>query len=157
MSVLLPNPCHDCSFHSDITVIEYCIKPSTPCSICSQVKHECELRSHKIVTSSCFLHRNLLISMCRLVSSLLILHHSLVGDVGRCDDHSRMTAMAPVVLLVLDHVHLMTPFGDVRTGLEIHGRARGRRRDCAGARPIVGRGSLMLRWWRWRGLDVLLG
>ncbi len=62
--------------------------------------------------------------MCSLVASLLVLHDSLVGDVGRCDNDFRMTTVAPVVFLVLDHVHLVAPFGDVGTGLEVYRRAR---------------------------------
>ena len=49
-----------------------------------------------------------------------LLNHHLRRHIRRRNDNPRMAAMAPFVLSVLDHVHLVTPFGDVWCGLEVH-------------------------------------
>lgn len=59
--------------------------------------------------------------MSSFASADMVLPRSLRGHLRSGHDDSRMAAMAPVVLLVLNHVHLMAPLGDMRSWLEIHG------------------------------------
>ena len=62
--------------------------------------------------------------MSRFLPPHLLLNRSFrrhVVHVGRRNDNPRMTAVTPVILLVLDHVHLVTPLSDMRTGFEVHG------------------------------------
>lgn len=84
------------------------VTPPTPCSLFCKVQH---------LDSTRLLFSGSLISMTRFLAISLCLHGLVRGHLQSRDLNLRVTTIAPVVLALLDHMHLMAPFGYWRGGL----------------------------------------